>query len=336
MDCREFEYRLWETPDKFKVKEKLPAEFAGHLEACPRCAVAYAEFIRLFGIAAGSELKRDDAYWDKFDSGVWQRIESMEAGTQYSAKTELLSRYKLGYGQLLASLGLAAATVTVFMLAISSIIDQPQVADIVGRAEKKAMRGAPDINTQTVLRHYNVIFKRDKVGGFEIKEFSLLPEPEVNVVDDSASVSIEAAYLTDEGLEAEEMEITRALSRELVAGKGKVSSVISEAESKVVEAPDSNFVITVEKMPRMIKAVPPSYPPFAFKMKRNGEVWIKAHIDANGDVQNALIHQDSGTNFGFEEAALAAAYKNKFEPFEVNGKKVPVWVIYKVKFISRN
>jgi protein TonB len=130
--------------------------------------------------------------------------------------------------------------------------------------------------------------------------------------------------------------VTRALSKELVMGKAVIDSGMQKMESNLVEARDSDYVITVEKMPKMIKAVPPEYPPFAFKLKRNGEVWIKAHIDANGEVQKALIHKDSGSNYGFEEAALIAAYKNKFEPFEVNGRKMPVWVIYKVKFVVKD
>jgi TonB family protein len=89
-------------------------------------------------------------------------------------------------------------------------------------------------------------------------------------------------------------------------------------------------------MPKMIKAVPPSYPPMAYRLKRSGEVWIRAHVDAEGKVQDALVQQGPGGNYGFEEAALAAAYKNQFEPFKVNGVGVPIWVIYKVRFVVKD
>lgn len=334
MNCHEFEYKLWEEPGKYREKQQLPQAMADHIESCSACESAYEEYVKIFALARQSELSEDDAYWGKFGNKVWQKIDAIKADTRLPEKTQLLSRYNLGFGQLIASLGVAAATVAMLMLAVSNITDEPQIADMMGRAEKKMAPPAPDFRTQAPARTYNVILGSYQKGGLEIKEFSLLPQPEVNVVDDSALVSIDAAYLTDEGLEEEDLEVTSALSKETVMGTGMADTTMPKLRADKVEVPESDYVITVEKMPKMLKAVPPNYPAFAYKLKRGGEVWIKAHVDANGDVQQALIHRDSGTDYGFEESALVAAYKNKFEPFEVNGKKIPVWVIYKVRFVA--
>ncbi len=96
-------------------------------------------------------------------------------------------------------------------------------------------------------------------------------------------------------------------------------------------APDS-FVI-YEMMPEMIYEHPPDYPRIAQTAGLIGEVWIKALVDIDGSVRDAMIFVSSNSKAGFDEAALKAAYKCKYKPGIQNGRPVPVWVSYKVDFV---
>jgi TonB family protein len=337
VNCHEFEIRLWEKPGKYRDRESLPEDMLKHLEGCPSCQAAYAGFLKLFEISRESEMSKSPEYWQDFDSKVWQKIE--ESGVQDQAiddKSVIRFRgSRIGIAQVLASLGVAAVTVLFMVMAISNITQEPEIPGMMKKGEVRAGRSAAKMHTQAPMATYDVVLNRGADGALEIKEFSLLPEPEVNVIDTSALVSIDEAYLTDEGLDKEEVAAAKALSKELVTGKGVADTSYTKMKAEMEPAPESDYVITVEKMPKMIKAVPPSYPALAYRLKKGGDVWIKARVDAQGNVDNALIHKESGTDYGFEEAALAAAYKNKFEPFEVNGKNVPVWVIYRVRFVAK-
>ena len=62
-----------------------------------------------------------------------------------------------------------------------------------------------------------------------------------------------------------------------------------------------------------------------------GLVWVKALVDKEGNVRQAMVLKSSGTQ-AFDDAAVAAAYKNKFKPGIQNGRPVAVWVSYKVEF----
>ena len=339
MDCRQFNNLLWEKPGQYISKDTLPQAMKDHLDACPDCRQAYLDFLELSALSDTSMLQKDDTYWQGFETKVWQKIENTEQAVGKTAKETFgfQSRQVISFKHLIASLGVAAFTITFIMLAVSNINQESDVAKMILKAEKgihSEMQAAPEEQTQ--MKKYSVRMNRAPDGSLEIKEFSLLPKPEVNVIDTSAIVSIDEAYLTDEGLQQENISIAKALSKKVVVNKGVIDTSIPKMEAYVEMRPDSDWVITVEKMPKMIKAVPPNYPALAYRLKRGGEVWIKAHVDASGKVIGALIHESSGGNYGFEEAALAAAYKNQFEPFEVNGVGIPIWVIYKVRFVTKD
>jgi TonB family protein len=60
-------------------------------------------------------------------------------------------------------------------------------------------------------------------------------------------------------------------------------------------------------------------------------VWVKALIDKTGSVRRAMVVKTSGTS-SLDDAAVKAAYNNKFKPGIQNGQPVHVWVTYKVEF----
>jgi len=96
-------------------------------------------------------------------------------------------------------------------------------------------------------------------------------------------------------------------------------------------APDS--LVICELPPEMIYSHQPDYPRLALTAGLEGAVWIKALVDIDGSVRDAMIFISSKANAGFDQEALKAAYKCKYKPGIQNGRPVPVWVSYKVEFV---
>ncbi len=101
-------------------------------------------------------------------------------------------------------------------------------------------------------------------------------------------------------------------------------------EEEVLPSPDE--FIPVEITAEMIYEHPPEYPRLAQTAGVKAVVWVKALVDKNGNVRNAMVLKSSGSKAGFDEAALKAAYKCKFTPAIQNGRPVAVWVGYQVEF----
>lgn len=157
----------------------------------------------------------------------------------------------------------------------------------------------------------------------QTESFSILSSPVARPAPDS--VNIEGVYLTDEAVPIVS-QLARASMSEVVVDTGMIQSA---------ERPRS-VLVTVEKMPVAVDIVPPEYPVWAKKRQLSGMVWVKARVDENGDVTEAAIVSSSLSGAGFEEASLEAARESKYQPAEANGNKIPVWIIYPVKFIYKN
>jgi TonB family protein len=110
----------------------------------------------------------------------------------------------------------------------------------------------------------------------------------------------------------------------------------SQADIDKEKYPGIDEFVPIDVMPEMIQKEIPLYPARAEKEKIEGAVWLKALIDKAGKVVDVRIHKSSGRNVGFEEAAVAAAYKCKFKAALQSGKPVAVWVVYKVDFSFEN
>ncbi len=87
-----------------------------------------------------------------------------------------------------------------------------------------------------------------------------------------------------------------------------------------------------EVKPAMISESSPEYPRLAKTAGMEGDVWISAFVDKNGDVKKAIVARSSGINAGFDEAAVASAYLCKYKPAIQNSYPIGVWVTYKVVF----
>jgi TonB family protein len=73
------------------------------------------------------------------------------------------------------------------------------------------------------------------------------------------------------------------------------------------------------------------YPPDARTSGLTGMVWINVFVDETGAVQCAVVAKSSGVA-SLDSSALDAAYECLYTPTYVDGKAVPVWTQYKVKF----
>ncbi|MGA9656986.1 MAG: TonB family protein, partial [Polyangia bacterium] len=88
----------------------------------------------------------------------------------------------------------------------------------------------------------------------------------------------------------------------------------------------------LSKQPKLTKPAKVAYPPNAIGKSGEVEVTLLVDLDDKGEVTGAtVIEPKAPTGFGFEEAAVTAAYSLGFEPAEVAGKPVPVQIVYKFK-----
>ncbi|MGD8921723.1 MAG: energy transducer TonB [Candidatus Zixiibacteriota bacterium] len=109
------------------------------------------------------------------------------------------------------------------------------------------------------------------------------------------------------------------------------SGVFVEPDTTDVLPPPDSFRI-LEKYPELIHYVEPEYPRIAKLAGLEGIVWVKALVSKEGRVLDALVEKSSETA-ALDEAAVKAAYENRFTPGIQNGRPVAVWVTYRVQFV---
>jgi TonB family protein len=114
----------------------------------------------------------------------------------------------------------------------------------------------------------------------------------------------------------------------LVAGADQKKEPVAKAKG----IPADTVMVKREVEPEMIKEVNPEYPVQAKKDSLEADLVVKAFVDKMGVVKSAEVIKCSHPGVGFEDAALKAAYANKFKPALSDGKPVGVWVRYAVKF----
>jgi TonB family protein len=122
---------------------------------------------------------------------------------------------------------------------------------------------------------------------------------------------------------------------QLAAAADVTNAVVPKGDSKdstrQIGLPGPDEFVPVDVMPEMIRYEPPVYPDSAEKAGIEGTAWVKVLVDSTGHVVKSAIHKTSGFKV-LDDAALAAAVKNEFKPAEQNGKKIAIWVTYRVEF----
>lgn len=87
---------------------------------------------------------------------------------------------------------------------------------------------------------------------------------------------------------------------------------------------------TLTRPPKLSQFVEADYPVQERAARRTGSVTMRLSISASGDVSEAEVVTSAGK--AFDEAAVAAARKFKFEPAEVDGKPASVTIVYRYDF----
>lgn len=120
--------------------------------------------------------------------------------------------------------------------------------------------------------------------------------------------------------------------------KETVPAPTSEGEDVAINIPEDELFptrgefVAVEVEPKVITKVLAKYPELARKANVEGIVYLDLLVDKEGRVRDIQILKASGSNVGFEEAALEAIKQWTFSPAIQNGKPVAVWMSLPIKF----
>lgn len=320
-ECNKIEKLLWEYPDgKLSAAERDAV--SSHLEGCAACgrALETINALRESSRADRKAISSVDAL--AFDDAVMGKIR-----IQNSTRTAETVDRKYIF-RMAASVGLAAAIVIFLVFSISDLGD-PTLQR--GRGEKPSTMAEKEYDRLDIRLRPQEGAKKNAMAPARIAEsedqavesFSILPEPVARPAPES--INIDAVYLTDEAVPVLSQQTRASLSR-VVVDTGMIQSA---------ETP-SSMLITVEKMPVPVDVVLPEYPVWAKKRGISGVVWVKARIDENGKVAEALILSSSVSGMGFDESALEAALRSRYMPAETNGERLPVWIVYPVRFVFKS
>ena len=107
-----------------------------------------------------------------------------------------------------------------------------------------------------------------------------------------------------------------------------LSTYAGPAESS---SQDTEFVEYTDP-PKPIHTVSPEYPERAKHDGVSGTVYLNIHIDVQGTVTETKIEEGIEGYPEFTESAGTALMQWKFEPAELDGDPVAVWVVIPVKF----
>ena len=130
--------------------------------------------------------------------------------------------------------------------------------------------------------------------------------------------------------------LTRSMRRlamyAVTASLGLASTAVAqESRRDPAPAPTPAPAPVVTKVPVLLQAVAPEYPPAALAAGKQAQVPVRISIDEGGVVTNVEVVTPVGD--GFDEAAIAAAMQYVFEPAELDGKPGAITVETTIYFI---
>jgi len=165
-------------------------------------------------------------------------------------------------------------------------------------------------------------------------------KPQVDIAKPNVAkpkVGIPKPVADDEVVDTDVMIASKDDLAEIVAPD--ITETIADAGGEVIVdiedyMPAADEFVPVEIPAEMIYESPPEYPRLAQTAGMEAVVWVKALVDKNGNVRDAMVLKSSGSKAGFDEAAVDAAYKCRFKPAIQNGRPVAVWVSYQVEFVQ--
>ena len=141
-------------------------------------------------------------------------------------------------------------------------------------------------------------------------------------------------------LKAEEVSMTMFSKRLTVqTGERTEIDIPADADSplpfrsgELIALTNPDYFVPLEVLPELIDVKPPVYPKKAQKEGLEARVVLSAFIDREGIVKNARVVECTRPGYGFEEAALEAAYRNRYSPGIKDDRAVAVAETITVNF----
>lgn len=127
-----------------------------------------------------------------------------------------------------------------------------------------------------------------------------------------------------------------ALHSLVVLSATVVLSCLGQTNS--IQTPNAGDVSLLEEEsqsivpPERVFLASPEYPDEVKKLGYRGVVWVDNLVDTTGNVERARVSKSSGFEI-LDNAALKAAWKNKYKPAMVEGMLIKMWVTYPVEFV---
>lgn len=89
-------------------------------------------------------------------------------------------------------------------------------------------------------------------------------------------------------------------------------------------------------LPQIVEKIRPQYPAVAREAGVECVMILSMVVNTDGTVDSAEVLQVSNPGFGFEAAALKAAYEMRFKPITQRGVPVKVKVYYPIRFVLKD
>jgi len=116
-----------------------------------------------------------------------------------------------------------------------------------------------------------------------------------------------------------------------ISGKNKTILIKKLNGEKIILIENiRNYSQDTVKAPRLLEMPGPIYPDVAMNKKIEGTVFLKILVDAKGNTEDIKIVKSD--NPLFDQPAVDAAKRAKFEPAISNGKYIKDWIVIPVSF----
>lgn len=108
-------------------------------------------------------------------------------------------------------------------------------------------------------------------------------------------------------------------------------STSEHAAEQPASGPEAVSLRQVDRKPQIVSRVEPLYPRRARQREITGEVVLKFLVDEQGEVKKATVVSAEPKGV-FEDSAVSAVKKWRFEPGRMDGEPVPTWVRLPISF----
>jgi|GEM_PF-2309088 len=121
--------------------------------------------------------------------------------------------------------------------------------------------------------------------------------------------------------------VAMAIESEIVPGRQDAGS---EGGAAIGQSAPMEAIFGTENGPKILRMVQPIYPLRARRLRKEGRVVLRLHLDSIGNVRETEVVESAG--LGFDAAALDAMKKSKFLPAIKDGRPAACLALLPVRF----